>query len=129
MKKLTQLILILWLVASSAFALDQITLWVKVTDWQNPLASNDKTKIKQKIAQFTGTPWAQIAEGMVVWVDSATNRYYVTNFVRGEKTVTLAQIRAWATANLDYPNKINWGKGESYQVLINAGLTPEGGTE
>ena len=66
---------------------------------------------------------------MVVWVDSATNRYYVTNFERGTKTVTLAQVRAWATANLTYPNKINWGKGESYQVLIDAGLTPEGGTE
>jgi hypothetical protein len=129
MKKLTQLILILCIISSSAFALDQITLWVKVTDWQNPLASNDKTKIKHKLAQLTGTPWTEIAEGMVVWVDSATNRYYVTNFVRGEKTVTLAQIRAWATANLDYPNKINWGKGESLTVLINAGLTPEGGTE
>ena len=129
MKKLTQLILILWLVASSVFALDQITLWVKVTDWQNPLASNDKTKIKQKIAQFTGTPWAQIAEGMVVWVDSATNRYYVTNFKRGTENLTVAQMRTWATANLDYPNKINWGKGESLTVLINAGLTPEGGTE
>ena len=125
MKKLTQLILILCIISSSAFALDQITLWVKVTDWQNPLASNDKTKIKQKIAQFTGTPWAEIADSMVVWVDSATNRYYVTNFKRGTENITAAQMRTWATANLDYPNKINWGKGESYQVLINAGLTPE----
>ena len=125
MKRLTHILIIFLLIASTALALDQITLWVKVTDWDNPLASTDREKVRKKLAQFTGTPWEQIAEGMVVWVDSATNRYYVTNFERGTKTVTLAQIKAWATANLAYPNKINWGKGESYQVLLDAGLTPE----
>jgi hypothetical protein len=129
MKKLIQTIIIFLLIASSALALDQITLWVKVSDWENPLASSDREKTRKKLAQFTGTPWEQIAEGMVVWVDSATNRYYVTNVRRGIENITAAQMRTWATANLTYPNKINWGKGDSYQVLLDAGLTPEGGTE
>jgi len=106
-----------------------LTLWVKCDDWNHPAAAHDRGEIKQKLSQITGyTNWNAVCTNMVVWVDSATNEFYVTNLdVSGRHfNITLAQAKAWAIANLDYPNKINWDTGaSSRQTLIDAGLTPK----
>ena len=106
-----------------------LTLWVKCDDWNHPAAAHDRGEIKQKLSQITGyTNWNAVCTNMVVWVDSATNEYYVTNLdVSGRKfNITLAEAKQWAIANLDYPNKIEWDTGaSSRQTLIDAGLRPK----
>ena len=105
-----------------------LTHWVKRDDWNHPAAAHDRGEIRKQLGRITGTVSNKVCLNMVVWVDSATNEYYVTNLdVSGRKfNITLAQIKQWAVNNLNYPGKINWGTGNnSRQTLLDAGLTPK----